>query len=71
MKKIRYFLFLGAVSLLPLSALACPLCQAGGTKRTQKAYNETTLLLALLPITGTGAILLWMRSKRRQMESGG
>ncbi len=69
-KQIKSVLLLVTIFALPFMSGACPLCQAGGTKRTQKAYNQSTLLMALLPITGTGAILFWMRAKRKQMEKG-
>ncbi len=55
-----------AVMLLSASAQACPLCQAGATKRTQKAYEETTAILALLPLLSAGGIYYWIRKQGKK-----
>jgi hypothetical protein len=66
MKRFRtIFLFL-ALCTLPFFVKACPLCQAGATKRSQKAYNETIVLLASLPLIGGGGIFYWLYSKRKK-----
>jgi hypothetical protein len=62
MKKVKLYTVLTFMFLLPVLADACPLCQAGATKKTQKAYEETTALLALIPILGGGGITYWLYS---------
>ena len=66
MKKSKLILIvLAAVFILHVTASACPLCQAGATKRTQKAYEQTTALLALLPILAGGGIGFWLYNKTK------
>jgi hypothetical protein len=45
---------------------ACPLCQAGATKKTQSAYIQTTILLMCIPIIGGGGLFFWLRKKYRK-----
>ena len=66
MKNIRVYIVLAAIFVLPNLVNACPLCQAGATKKTQKAYEETTAILALIPILGGGGISYWFISKARK-----
>lgn len=58
-----------AIYFLPVASNACPLCQAGATKRTNKAYKEVTAFLALLPIIGGGGIFYWLRSGSKDEEA--
>jgi hypothetical protein len=52
--KLKILIFIAALNyqLLALSyqVAACPLCQAGATKKTQSAYLGTTVLLMSVPI---------------------
>jgi hypothetical protein len=64
MKRWKFFIVV-LLLVLPFVVQACPLCQAGATKRTQKAYNETIILLASLPLVGGGGIFYWLYSKRK------
>lgn len=66
MKKNGIILVLFTAMLFAVSADACPLCQAGATKRTQKAYEETTAILALLPLLGAGGIYFWIRKNGKK-----
>jgi len=66
MKRIRAYVVLAGMFVLPVFIDACPLCQAGATKKTQKAYEETTAILALIPILGGGGISYWFISKARK-----
>ena len=68
MKRFRPTILLIAILALPLISDACPLCQAGATKRTQKAYVQTTILLALLPLAGGGGIIYWFLSKAKKLK---
>ncbi len=67
-KKYLILVLYTALWILPVVTEACPLCQAGATKKTQKAYEETTALLALLPILGGGGIFYWLYSKNKHRE---
>ena len=64
--RVKYLLLFLVLLALPILTVACPLCQAGATKRTASAYKETTALLALLPIAGGGGIFYWLYSKGRE-----
>jgi hypothetical protein len=66
MKMNKIFGVLFAIMLFTLAADACPLCQAGATKRTQKAYEETTAILALLPLLSAGGIYYWIRKQGKK-----
>ena len=66
MKKNKIISVLFAVLLFSVAADACPLCQAGATKRTQKAYEETTAILALLPLLSAGGIYYWIRKQGKK-----
>ena len=48
---------------------ACPLCQAGATKKTQAAYLDTTFLLMSIPIVGGGIFFFWLRAKYGRGET--
>jgi hypothetical protein len=65
MKKCKLLLILYPLLALPVLTQACPLCQAGATKRSQKAYNETIILLASLPLVGGGSIFYWLYTKKK------
>jgi hypothetical protein len=58
-----------ASCFLPALSDACPLCQAGATKRTNKAYTEVTAFLALLPIIGGGGIFYWLHAKSKKSDT--
>ena len=45
------------------SAIACPLCQAGATKKTQSAYLDSTFLLMFTPLIAGGFLFFWLRGK--------
>lgn len=68
MKTLRIYTLFIMLAFLPALSDACPLCQAGATKRTQKAYKETTALLALLPLVGAGSIFFWLYSKYKKNQ---
>ncbi|HTB31570.1 MAG TPA: hypothetical protein VK808_06065 [Bacteroidia bacterium] len=65
--KSKIILFLVAISyqLLAISykVAACPLCQAGATKKTQSAYLNTTVLLMSVPIISGGILFFWLKAK--------
>jgi hypothetical protein len=63
MRSVRVYTALIALFVLPAFVKACPMCQAGATKKTQTAYEETTAILALIPILGGGGISYWFYSK--------
>ena len=69
--KRKYITLLVLVGLWTAPAItnACPLCQAGATKKTQKAYEQTTALLALIPLIGGGGIFYWMYSRSKKRNS--
>ena len=70
--KIKVFIFFAALSYqllaLSYSVAACPLCQAGATKKTQSAYLDSTFLLMSLPIISGGALFFWLRAKYKSGE---
>ena len=69
MKKFKVLIIFIGIYLSPVFSSACPLCQAGATKRTQKAYEETTAILALLPIVGGGGIFYWLYSRSKKINN--
>jgi len=69
MKTVKVLIVLMGIYLAPILSSACPLCQAGATKRTQKAYEETTAILALLPIVGGGGIFYWLYSRSKKINN--
>lgn len=68
MKKYRTLMVIVAFFIVPFFVSACPLCQAGATKRSQKAYNQTIILLACMPLVSGGGIFYWLYSKRKQQD---
>lgn len=47
---------------------ACPLCQAGGTKKTQSAYLDTVVLLISVPVISGGILFFWIKAKYNKVE---
>jgi hypothetical protein len=68
MKSYKSKILLLAICALPILGSACPMCQAGATKRTQKAYLQTTAILALIPLLGGGSIFYWFYSKGKKLN---
>jgi len=65
--KTKILIFLAAFSYQLLAfgykIAACPLCQAGATKKTQSAYLNTTFLLMSVPIISGGILFFWLKAK--------
>jgi hypothetical protein len=68
MKRYKSLLIMIAICAMPFFADACPLCQAGATKRSQKAYNQTIILLACMPLVSGGGIFFWLYSKKKHED---
>ncbi len=65
MRKYKSLVIIVSICIMPFLAGACPLCQTGATKRSQKAYNETIILLASMPLLSGGGIFYWLYSKKK------
>ncbi len=61
--KFKIFSLLSFLLFIGYSLSACPLCQAGATKKTQSAYLDTTFLLMSIPIISGAILFFWLKGK--------
>ena len=57
-----------ALTILPETALACPVCFDANAEN-RMAFLATTALLTLLPIGLLGGVGLWLRKRARSLRT--